>query len=157
MDRYVEERTPAYLPDRPYAYNERATLSLWAGGMWRSNPDNVVIEELCGDKPKEGGQYRGRDDIWFNVEGVSCYGEAKQVWQWLSPRTRATSSKVLETLRTEADNAHRRKGSDERFGLGIVFSTPSLGSHETKVATALIEAYRARLSEQLESFHRAER
>lgn len=60
--------------------NSRATLSVLAGSIWRSNAESFVIEENCGEKVASETVYRGRHGIGFPAEGRSCYGEAKQVW-----------------------------------------------------------------------------
>jgi hypothetical protein len=65
--------------DRPFAYTERATLSLLAGGIWRSSPNSLVLEEFRMEKQRSGEDpYGGRGDIWFYAGENSVYGEAKE-------------------------------------------------------------------------------
>lgn len=92
MDGYTERRTKqGRWAHRPWNRNERATLSILAGAIWRSNPENFVIEEGCGDKVSDAGKYRGRYDICFFAERKQCCGEAKQIW----PRSPSSNSSSL--------------------------------------------------------------
>lgn len=92
MDRYME----VCKPDRPFFYNERATVSILAGGIWQSNPKNLVLEEAWAEKTRMSGPYTGKDDVWFQVGRQSCYAEAKQCWAFwyrrLKPDEEASAS-----------------------------------------------------------------
>src|SRR5229473_2758087 len=77
---YLTQYDSEELPDRPYFYNERATLSLLAGGIWKSDQSNLVLEEYCSPKVGESGNYRGRFDVWFRTADKSCSCEAKQIY-----------------------------------------------------------------------------
>src|SRR5262249_37726814 len=69
MDDYLNRFNRPGEPDRPYFYNERATLSVFAGGIWRSDPKNLVLEEHIAQKQGPAGTYKGRFDIWFEAAG----------------------------------------------------------------------------------------
>jgi hypothetical protein len=77
MDHYIAKFERVGEMDRPYFYNERAALGLFAGALWRCNPSNLVLEETCDEKLYSGGRYKGRFEIWFEAENRSCYAEAK--------------------------------------------------------------------------------
>ena len=62
----------------PYATNERATLSLIAGGIWRSHPASLVLEEYACVKGAAETSWKGRRDLWFQLGGHNCHVEAKQ-------------------------------------------------------------------------------
>lgn len=155
MDRYIDKRTKQGLwSDRPYNLNERATLSVLAGAIWRSSSDNFVFEEFCGDKVACSGAYRGRHDIWFLAEGKHCSGEAKQVW----PCVRATSvtpsihSDAIDNLRQEAEAAVLSKDAGDDFALGIVFSVPDISVRYVDTAAASLRQYQEHLDGCLSSF-----
>jgi hypothetical protein len=110
MDRYIEAYNDPDEPDRPFFYNERATLSLWAGGIWQSNRENLVLEEYRSDKVSLSGKYTGRCDIWFRAEGQSCSAEAKQsgrCWPHANEFTSHRAKALLEDLRIETDQAFK--------------------------------------------------
>lgn len=121
MDRYINKRTKNNRwQDLPYYRNERATLSVLAGGIWRSNEDNFVLEEASGKKKiqlEEASRekkiprptYWGRQDIWFMAEGIQCYGEAKQKALCFWNNAPRVASKLIDTLRREAAAAAHSK------------------------------------------------
>ncbi len=131
FDRYLTKWDRPGSLDRPYAYNERATLSLFAGGVWRSNRDNMLLEEYCDKKQGEAGEYRGRYDIWFEAEAQSCYAEAKQTWPSITAFDDAEANATIAILREEADSAYANiyAGAAPVIpcrALGIVFVVPYL-------------------------------
>jgi hypothetical protein len=56
------------LQDVPYQHQELATLSLLAGGIWRANKKNYVIQEFRMEKDST----RCRGDIWFSVAPLNA-------------------------------------------------------------------------------------
>lgn len=131
VDAYLKEFDSEESPDRPYFYNERATLSLLAGGIWQSYRSNLVLEEYCSPKIGEIGTYRGRFDMWFKAAGQSCTCEAKQLWFNLKGFTDEDADPLISVLRGEADAAlscvqeHMEAWRIDR-ALGIVFVVPGM-------------------------------
>jgi hypothetical protein len=125
IDAYVDFHSGEGLIDVPYHYNERATLSILAGALWRSDPANLVLEEYRTDKSWTEGSYKGRQDIWFRAAGNECYGEAKQQWIPLF-RPRAELGALLSVLGQEASAARQNLGTPNarRLPLGILFVVP---------------------------------
>jgi hypothetical protein len=127
LDRYINTFQNLYdEAEIPYKYNERATLSQFAGGIWQADPNNLVLEEFTCDKECDTGTYRGRNDIWFSAGGRRCYGEAKQEWDELSRRGPRRITAAIKALVSECDTAHANSGNDRKYGLthfplGIVF------------------------------------
>jgi hypothetical protein len=138
MDRYVDDQKARGGVDVPYHYNERATLGILAGAIWRNDESNLVLEEFRTEKKWTEGDYKGRQDIWFRVSGQACFGEAKQVWIPLY-RVREDVSKLLAVLEQETNAVQQALPTalvPERpnIGLGILFVTPSI--LKANIATA---------------------
>jgi hypothetical protein len=104
VDRHISRIAPVEPYYRPYYFNERATLSLFAGGVWQSQPENLVLEEFTVGKERQGTRYDGRSDIWFEAEDQWCYAEAKQVIETTTKFTpQWVESNIGDRLREEAD------------------------------------------------------
>lgn len=82
--RSIKQVTDAWVRyrDVPWWYNERADLSILAGGVWKSG--NIAVEEFVSRKRKiarSSGKlsrrYRGRIDFYFTVgrHHIHCRGE----------------------------------------------------------------------------------
>jgi hypothetical protein len=128
MDHYVDDQKESGGTDFPYHYNERATLSIFAGALWRSDDANLVLEEFGTEKKGAAGDYKGRQDIWFRASSHSCIGEAKQKWVRLN-RVREDITQLLGALEQElhaAQKAIPTVPAPERpeLAVGILFVTP---------------------------------
>jgi hypothetical protein len=153
MDGYIEKRTKHdRWSDRPFSLNERATLSVLAGAIWRSNPDNFVIEEACGNKTTDSGTHRGRYDIWFLAEGKQCYGEAKQIWPCVTSPTPGVGSYPVGILRQETEAAALSKDAEDDFALGIIFAVPDISVSYVETATSSMRKYQEYLNGRLGTF-----
>lgn len=151
IDRYVANQVENGSFDLPYHHTERATLSLFAGAVWRSHPDNFVLEEFGTDKAWGSVGYRGRRDIWFTASGHSCSGEAKQQHVNLAGGSTGvdTTLSTLEVETTAAVHALSDAPTPRRpeRALGILFVTPFvLRSRITKASNGL-----SRRQQELES------
>jgi hypothetical protein len=131
VDRYIDH-FQQMLPEAeiPYKYDERATLSQFAGGIWQAAEDNLVLEEYVCDKACPGGLYPGRGDIWFCAQGVPCYAEAKPAWPSIPVRPNHITCS-LKLLRESCDSATSNSAQDRiegftRFPLGIVFAVATV-------------------------------
>jgi hypothetical protein len=129
IDRYINDYSSPGKVDVPYHYNERATLSIFAGAIWLADPSNLVLEEFRTEKKWTESCYKGRQDLWFRASGVECYGEVKQLWipfnRVLIPQT----GKILARLRKEADAAHQNlpapsSPTSGAIAIGILFLVP---------------------------------
>lgn len=111
--------------DAPWWYNERASLSIFAGAIWRSG--GYVIEEHATDKAIRRGAVgrprhsRGRGDIYFRFSRKHYIGEAKQLWPALNTRSPNSAQTYVEGAVRDAqhrtDDAHRC--------LALVFLSPT--------------------------------
>jgi len=102
-----------------------------AGGIWLSNPKNMVMEEFCDAKQGEASTYRGRFDIWFEAKGQACFGEVKQRWPSAASFDEAEAQATVAALQQEADTAHTnvyKSGASpvSSRAVGIVFVVPYL-------------------------------
>ena len=157
MGQYLKQFNEPDKQDRPYFYDERATLSMLAGGIWRSNPDNLVLEEYCADRRGSLGTYKGRLDIWFKAKGKSCYGEAKQRWPSLSDFPLAAARRITDCLKTETDTTSRNAMKDLKTGLvkhalGLVFVVPHLLKNKQPEAGMYLERFSDTLDKGLKEF-----
>jgi hypothetical protein len=153
MDRFVEDNKAIGRVDVPYHYNERATLSLLAGAIWRSDENNFVFEEFRTEKKRAEVVYKGRQDIWFRVSGQACYGEAKQQWIPLY-RVRNDVNKLLSVLEQEMKAARQALPTIPTlelpaFGLGILFVTPYILKTNISVAHDNLTKHQKALEEGL--------
>jgi hypothetical protein len=126
MDHYVDDQMASGGTDFPYHYNERATLSIFAGALWRSDDANLVLEEFGTEKKGADGDYKGRQDIWFRASGHSCFGEAKQKWIRLN-RAREDITQLVRALEQELQAAQKAiptVPTPTDVAVGILFVTP---------------------------------
>ena len=63
--------------DNAYFYNERASLSILAAAIWKSN--GIAIEEYTSVKRHNNENFKGRVDLWFQIEDYYCLVESKQL------------------------------------------------------------------------------
>jgi hypothetical protein len=130
----------------PYVCNERATLSLFAGGVWQSSAGALVLEEFTSYKQCERGSYKGRNDIWFSAGGVHCYEEAKQEWDTLNSRGPKHLTCGLESLVEECEAARRNSERSRMYGtvqypLGILFLVLTVSNAQAPYAPQYLDEY----------------
>jgi hypothetical protein len=157
VDRYVNRFLRDGYTEVPYKYNERATLSLLAGGIWLGGESNLVLEEVASEKRSKDGSYGGRDDIWFVAEGNVCYGEAKQEWPDASRFAEVSTAPYLEKLRGEAvaaclNAAARIEGGYLDFAFGVLFVVPHLQIKHVGEAQQIFAGYYASMDSALRAF-----
>jgi len=127
--------------DSPWWYNERASLSFFAGAVWRSG--GWALEEYSSikkapAKAKTLNKRTGRYDINFAVGHHEYIAEAKQCWPLLSN---------MRTARAILTNSIRSATFDSRLTiswglpvLSIVFAAPRiLASQVRQVPTLLAQ------------------
>lgn len=110
--------------DAPWWYNERASLSVLAGAIWKAG--GYAFEEFVGDKRVMKGRRKkfsaGRFDLEFDVSGSLFVAEAKQCWM---PSTRSQDhfERVSEAM-DAAKRDVRRCAPEGVRRLAIVFGAP---------------------------------
>jgi hypothetical protein len=121
-----------YEGDAPWWYNERASLSLFAGAVWRSG--GWVFEEFSTKRRVAKGRSKyksssGRCDIMFGIGKEQYIGEAKQCWPVLPPSLRSALKEVKACLKTALVQVSQLP-SDEGKRVAIVFVTPRIHASE---------------------------
>lgn len=133
--------------DAPWWYNERASVSHFAGAIWKN--DGWVTEEFVVSRKGRGGpNYRiinihGRCDISFEVESLKIIAEAKQVWPSIT-LPRCYARKVTKGLDDAAKDVRQRTADNGYERYAMVFASPYVTSDaDTKTeVNNFIEAIR---------------
>lgn len=134
--------------DAPWWYNERASLSQFAGAIWKSN--GWVLEEYCISRKSHAGKHdgssRGRCDLMFDFDRLRIVAEAKQVWLAHTNGKNALRAvqTALDAAWSEVARAPDAAGRYKRFGLVFVapWFRPSIVSMPTEFDTRLRELVR---------------
>ncbi len=158
IDEYIKtyHRPEQGKSELPYYFNERANIGLLAGGIWRSDPGNLVLEEYGAPKKSDEGEYRGRFDFWCRAQGCSIYLEAKQTWGTLGNPGQSLSQ-IITHLKQEHHDAHLNAVDDLVAGsvhhiCGAVFSVPSLSERQLPQADSILANYHKTVDSGLISF-----
>lgn len=164
IDEFIAQYADSSRIQLPYATNERATLSVLAGGIWRSHASSLVLEEYACVKGAKGASWNGRRDLWFRLGDHVCHGEAKQEdWPDAARFTDAEASACMRRAMREARAAIRDSGNptwvekyrpdevkqvavpDRIRCVGIGFVVPFLFWQERKRNEVIMEKYALKL------------
>jgi hypothetical protein len=131
---------PGKKGDAPYWYNERATLSTFAGAVWTVG--GLALEEYHATKVHEQSKRKGRIDLWFHWNENSFALEAKQLWIHLDERTIAESvvPKLDEKLKIAVAQVKEIPKS-EGYRLGLVFIVPSIFTYDRNKIKELLAGF----------------
>ncbi len=118
--------------DTLYWYNERATLSTFAGAIWKLN--GTALEEFSSTKIKSKKKKSertksGRTDLWFDYHGKEYIVEAKQISPSMNPDKPEIVDKLKKSLTNACGDAAKfsRKNPQKKcVRIGITFLTPYL-------------------------------
>lgn len=111
--------------DAPWWYNERASLSIFAGAIWKSG--GSAFEEFSSTKDNGIDQtYSGRCDIEFGVGRSEFMGEAKQCWINLDEDWRENIKEVHSSIDAARRDVLQVPLWRNHSRLGIVFVVPSI-------------------------------
>lgn len=114
--------------DAPWWYNERASLSVFAGAIWRAR--GFAFEEYS-DQKREirkrtgtfGAEYPGRVDLYFSWAGYDFVAEAKFVWCGFSRNDNGAMRRPQDRLSRACSDIRQTPARGQRR-LGIVFAMP---------------------------------
>lgn len=126
-DAIVEYCIAAEGDDVPYYYNERANISLFAAGAWKSG--EIALEEYASTKKsakRKTGHHHGpgRCDLYITLDRKHDVKiEAKQGWMPENLREKTHRERIKSKLKTACDDADR--GVDTSARIGCVFFTVS--------------------------------
>lgn len=119
-----------YKGDHLYWYNERASLSSFAGAFYsQKNKSNscFALEEYRETKGRGRGKWNGRVDMWFNLDNKDYVVEAKQNWISITNKLeikRITKS-ISTSLREAKDDATKSAQVNDGISpIGISFIVP---------------------------------
>lgn len=118
----------AYCSDVPWWYNERASLSVFAGAVWGTG--EFAFEEFSDEKRKVsrrsqkfGRSYAGRVDLYFNLGGKDFIAEAKICWPRCGRLNPKRQTMVEDGLALACSDIRKSKPNGQRR-VGILFVTP---------------------------------
>jgi hypothetical protein len=118
--------------DAPWWYNERASLSFFAGAIWLSS--GWAFEEFSTDRTVttkgKAKRKKGRLDIAFKIKDTFFLAEAKQCWPTLTGKNITNVSRyVTQTLDQACEEVRQVRERGYKY-LGIAFVAPSI--HESR-------------------------
>ncbi len=118
--------------DAPWWYNERASLSFFAGAIWLSG--GWAFEEFSTYRTiTSRGKAKlksGRSDIAFKIKDTFFLAEAKQCWLTLTDKNIINVSNYVAQMLDQACDEVRQVRERGYKHLGIAFVGPSI--HESK-------------------------
>jgi len=131
MDRFLPGDPGEFNP-YPYAFNERASVALLAGGIWGLSPESVLMEEYASRRGNPGGERdsAGRVDLWCRLSlpplPRSYVCEAKSLWPRLRGRKKLLGE-LSATIEAALRQVHTYAEPAEHWPVALVFVTPRTG------------------------------
>ncbi len=136
--------------DVPWWYNERASLSVFAGAIWQCG--GIVFEEFSEEKlyaSRRGARrkiYPGRCDIFFSVGSKEFVAEAKYGYSGGTPKNSNILPRI-EDLLDDARKAASRLAPNGQIRLAIVFVAPHFAPRFKGDEVAMMRCWIERISE----------
>lgn len=117
--------------DAPWWYNERASVSHFAGAIWKKGgwvtEEFIVPREGRGEPDDRIRKTYGRCDISFEVESLKIIAEAKQVWPSLTG-SKPVKTAIINGLKKAKKEVIKRPASNGYERYAIVFASPYVTS-----------------------------
>lgn len=114
--------------DVPWWYNERASLSVFAGAIWRAG--GLCFEEYSDPKRRIGSRnrcfgsvYSGRVDLYFSWRGFDFIAEAKDTYSGFSRSHDGARARLAHWLEISRQDVRKIPGNGQRK-LAILFARP---------------------------------
>ena len=124
--------------DVPWWYNERPSLSLFAGAIWKVG--GIALEEFSSTREApeslelpSGVQRLGRIDLYFAYQGKHFVAEAKQCWPRIGSRAQSAKAEIEQMLLQASADVHRAP-ADYGQKLALVFASPYFPRSEWEAA-----------------------
>jgi hypothetical protein len=124
------------IPDSPWWYNERATLSSFAAATWKAK--GIALEEYATVKGKTHDAWTGRCDLFIGLPSYQFACEAKQAWCPIGRRAYKGSDNVKKGLIDACKDARKLDKAEGRR-LGICFAVPYLPERDNEFMEKQIE------------------
>jgi hypothetical protein len=119
--------------DAPWCNNERASLSVFAGAIWRAG--GLSFEEYSDEKRgifRKSGRlskpYQGRVDLYFNYSRKEFISEVKQVWSGFT-LSRVNPCSRLDKALKSARRDIRKSIPYGQHRLALLFAMPYFRKH----------------------------
>jgi len=115
--------------DVPWWYNERASVGIFAGAVWRSG--GIALEEFSsaklwtaseGDAAEE--RYAGRCDLYFKLGKEEFSAEAKQLWPAAGKRAPNPVAEIQDSLTKALWEVRANRAEPGEQQLALVFASP---------------------------------
>ena len=144
--------------DVPWWYNERASLSLFAGAVWKAG--GIAFEEFSstreGPNSEEApmiGRRMGRIDLCFTYQGTRFVTEAKQCWSPIGSRAGSARAEIERMLQQASADVLT---APEYYGrrLALVFASPYFPQSEFGVASERLVQWK-QVVESVDSYGKA--
>jgi hypothetical protein len=114
--------------DVPWWYNERASLSVFAGAIWRAG--GHCFEEYSEEKRefrrrshRLGKDYPGRVDLYFSWRGFDFIAEAKDTYSCFTRGNKSADARLKHYLEMAREDIKQSKPDGQRR-LAILFARP---------------------------------
>lgn len=131
--------------DAPWWYNERASLSLFAGAVWVCG--GWAFEEYATSKRskiKKRKNRNGRGDLFFSIRKHGYVAEAKQYWSGMGKRARDPVVGIKNSLRKARKDSWDVPVDKKEIRLGLVFVVPWFPKSEQENVGKLIQRWLSR-------------
>jgi len=137
--------------DFPWWYNERASLSLFAGAIWRAG--GHCFEEYSDTKRefrrrthRLGNPYAGRIDLYFSWHGIDFIAEAKDTWSGFTHGNESAHDRLARGLRRARQDI-RQSQADGQRRLAILFARPYFKKRAEEGIDELLKTWVANLAD----------
>jgi len=145
--RLNEEKSWFKNEDAPWWYNERATLSVFAGAVWQCK--GWVFEEFSATKAARSARGKvnyknGRCDIQFSISESEFIAEAKQCWPVLGGSMQ-NARHIVEANIAQANKEVMQLPEWGYRRLGITFVAPQIHISKQEGINAYLQAFIAEL------------
>jgi len=126
--------------DVAWWYNERASLSVFAGALWKCG--GWAFEEFSIERRTQSTRRKaqGRCDIQFEFKGHGYIGEAKQTWFSLGKK-RPVSIKKVERDLSRAQHEIRQIQVKANHQIAMTFVVPEINISESANLSKHIEEF----------------
>jgi hypothetical protein len=129
--------------DAPYWYNERATLSTFAGAVWKLG--GIALEEYRAKKKVKREKWEGRVDLWFQFKRKMYVIEAKQHWCLIDKQRfnkGLVKDRIQHRLKSAISNVIEAP-AEEGYPIGIVFVVPKIRERSLSLLRKFFDSLRA--------------
>jgi hypothetical protein len=136
--------------DVPWWYNERASLSVLAGAVWKVG--GIAFEEFSTKKRKKqrkkglGKLYLGREDLYIKIGDHHFIAEAKQIWSGATRRNYDPTDRIQRELETACAQIKKSPPNGQRR-LGMLFVVPHISRSNQKMVDDCINNWVNKIKE----------